>query len=242
MDRKSFGGLINILREERNITIDDLADAVYLSRTALQNLLHGKRKSVSDIHVLLRLAETLQLTKMERREFFFAALGLGMQQIVHPQEDVFDLNELLDDVKNLQTPAFVNDCYGEIVAGNNVAMNFFNVAPEFIAIASKLEVGFNVMSFICSEESGFSSLVGERWNKTILRNMLFFRRITFRYRHEERFKRILKALKELEKFKEYWEKTAGSDDDSDSNYEYYEYKHPVLNEFVKYLSLEFSGD
>lgn len=237
MNRKIFGALVSELRAELGISQEDLAELLDKHVNTVQNLEGGKHRYVPDVNILLGLAEALKLTTMERREFFFAALGLGMEQVVrHPYKDVSDLNELLENVKTLQTPAFINDCYGNIVAANQSVIQFLHVTPEFIAKAYDLEAGYNVMNIIFSEESGYGSLVGDKWNESMLRNMLFFRRITFRYRHEKGLQKIIKALRTNKNFENFWKSTAGITDDTDSDYELYEYLHPALNNPVKYLS------
>src|SRR5581483_93373 len=66
--------------------------------------------------LLFRLANVLQLTTLERREFFLAASGFDAQKI---------LKKMLDLMGQVRLPAFVIDVYGDVIAANNCILAFF---------------------------------------------------------------------------------------------------------------------
>ena len=74
MDKKAFGKLLAVLRDEVHWTQADLAEMVEVETGVISNLERGTKKNLEP-ELLFRLANALGLTTLERREFFLAASG-----------------------------------------------------------------------------------------------------------------------------------------------------------------------
>ena len=74
MDRKSFGKLLAVLRQEMNWTQAEFAELVDEDVALISNLERGTKKHI-DSQLLFKLANALKLTTIERREFFWRPAG-----------------------------------------------------------------------------------------------------------------------------------------------------------------------
>jgi len=99
MNRKEFGKLIAALRKEHfdedgnRLTQAKLAKRAQQRdpQTPLNEIIIGKiergERAMLDEQTLLSLADTLELTMGERREFFLAATGLDNEQILRDRNE-----------------------------------------------------------------------------------------------------------------------------------------------------------
>src|SRR5215204_2506998 len=102
--------------------------------------------------LLFCLANALQLTTLERREFILAASGLDEKQIVRQPSagvatDVFDAKKILERMIRLtgeiRVPTFLSDVYSDVIAANYMMLAFYNVPPAMIETAATVPGGFN---------------------------------------------------------------------------------------------------
>lgn len=167
-----------------------------LTAQVVANIESGRRAKL-DADTLLRLANSLRLSPMERKEFFYAAVGLDAESAAEndPHNNHYfpkDIPSIFESVLQIQTPAYILDQYCDIVAGNSAFMDLFNFTSESIGFFHDQPAGLNLISYIFSEE--FIKAIGDNWSKIALNNVLFFRRITMRHRHTSYFEDILNAL------------------------------------------------
>lgn len=253
MNRKEFGNLVKALREEHFEFVENksgelsyrkwsqplLAEKASLKLKTVQSIEQGKLV-VIDAKTLTKLANALELTTMERKEFFFASLGLD-DSAYSQMTSKLELSKVLRTVGNIHLPAFISDGYGDIVAANMCIIHFLNISPEFIERSlrerAKDPAAVNIMRIICSPESGYHSLVGPNWKILAVRNTHFFRRITLRHRSTERFKAIWRSLMKDRNFQKFWVLASDKEEHSnDSDLQIYSHTHSLSNKAIQYIA------
>lgn len=167
-----------------------------LSAQVISNIETGRRIKLDD-NTLLRLAYGLRLSPLERKEFFYAAIGLDAESVVnnHPDQNHYfpkDIPSIFDPLLKIQTPAYIMDQYCDLVAANSAFTELFKFTSEFIEIFRSQPAGLNLITYVFSEE--FKNAIGRDWRKVALNNVLYFRRTTLRYRHLPYFEEVLNAL------------------------------------------------
>src|SRR5690606_36315263 len=81
MNRKEFGQLLATLRQDLDWTQFQLSEYANVDNAVISQIERGVKKFFEP-ELLFRLANTLQLTTLERRELFLAASGLEDKQFV----------------------------------------------------------------------------------------------------------------------------------------------------------------
>src|SRR5262245_46128826 len=124
MNHKEFGQLIAALRKEHfdeegnRLTQAKLAEKVQqadllspLNEIILGKIERGERAMLEE-RTLLNLADSLELTIGERREFFLAAMGLDNRQIYPAQKPPPEiLASVIQMLADIQLPALLVDNY-----------------------------------------------------------------------------------------------------------------------------------
>lgn len=242
MDKKEFGRLVAALRRYH---IDEsgsfwtqarLGEKTGLGEIIIGKIERGERANL-DTNTLLRLASALNLTSMERKDFFTAAVGISGKQVAsEAKQPGSDLADLVTEAEQIQLPVFISDVYGDIIVANSAIRCLLKVSDELIHQASILPIGFNMMHFIFAEEIEFSTMMGPNWDMTARQNVLFFRRTTLCYRSTAYFNRIFTELQKHKSFRSYWYSSYFEEADIDSNSITYNYVHPDFG-YVHYLGI-----
>jgi len=233
MDSREFGKLLAALRKQnltdhgKTWTREELSRHIHISAHQLGRLERGSRKYL-DTETLQLLADAFNLTTLERKEFFFAAVGISEDDIFHPDETEArtDLRNLIEALKLMQSPTILVDDYADIVAANMNVMHLYQVKQDYLTSSGDSYAAYNLMKFIYDESSGYKGAVGAAWEDMARRNINYFRRITLRKRHKPYFKKILGELRRFEKFDLYWHEISRSPSGIDSVYDYYRWHHP----------------
>lgn len=234
MNSREFGKLLAALRKQnlsefgKSWTREELSKFIHISPHQLGRLERGNRKYL-DTETLQLLADAFNLTTLERKELFFAAVGVSEDEIINPDdtETRSELNSLVSTMEKMQTPAFLVDDYADIVACNMVMMRFYQVNPEYVEAGGTSYAAFNLLKFIYDENSGYKDAVGPAWETMARRNMNFFRRISLRQRHKPYFKQILSELRRIRKFDLHWHEVTRSPSYVDSVYDIFQWHHPA---------------
>src|SRR3972149_370772 len=117
MNRKEFGQLLSTLRQDMGWTQFQLAEYAQVDEAVVSQMERGVKKYFEP-ELLFQLANALQLTTLERREFFLAVSGLEQKQMVRQPSaamatDVFNVRKILDKMIELtgqvRLPAFLCD-------------------------------------------------------------------------------------------------------------------------------------
>ncbi len=233
MDSCEFGNLLTALRKQNlnengeRWTREDLCEYVHLSPHQLGRLERGDRKYL-DTETLQLLAEAFNLTTLERKELFYAAVGVAEEKLINPLDEGYEdiLNDLISTLKNMHVPAFVLDDYADILAANELMLNFYQVDPDYISKASETFAGFNLLKFIYSPDSGYAEVVGSSWPNMAIKNLHFFRRVTLRKRQKTYFKKLLRELCKEKLFDIDWHDLSRGPSLSDSVYDTFQWNHP----------------
>lgn len=248
MNRKQFGQLLATLRQDLDWTQFQLAEYADVDIAVVSQIERGVKKFFEP-ELLFQLANALQLTTWERREFFLAANGLDNNQLVrqpsmgtmtdtrHPSKII---EKLLGILKQVRAPAFLNDVYGDVLAANTATLKFYNIPAAMIESARQMPGGFNTMRLAFSNELvGRGHVADEDWDAFATSSMRTYRDTTLRYRADPYFKYLMKTFRDPAKyplFDRYWRRVSSVEQDKNMNSDIFEYSHKTYGH-VKFLSM-----
>lgn len=211
MDHKTFGRIVATLRKEqinysngRNWSQQDLADDSGLTPRVIGRIERGNQARL-DGGLLQSLANSFELTSLERREFFAMATEVMDSEIVRKDlcnEDVFE--QVWDMLNDLCAPAFLMDPFGDIVGANRSLIAFHDLS---VARLQEIGVGFgsvNNLALLLEADTPMRQVLGHGWRSIALANVQQWRVTTLRYRHTPRFKDVRLALSACPDFRMLW--------------------------------------
>ena len=236
MNRSDFGELVAALRQDLGWTQFQLAEFSGLDDAVISQLERGVKRHF-DPDLLFRLANSFQLTTLERREFIFAASGLDENQIVRQPSgamatDVFDAKKILERMialtAQLRIPAFLCDVYSDIVAANFMMIAFYDVPAFMLENAASIPAGYNTTRLNFGRDLVGRTLVTDNWDTYALNSMRAFRENSLRYRAKPYFKYLIKLFRnptEYPFFDRYWKLVSSMEQDRDVTIDKMEYCH-----------------
>lgn len=239
MNRKEFGQLLATLRQDLDWTQFQLSEYANVDNAVISQIERGVKKFFEP-ELLFRLANTLQLTTLERREFFLAASGLEDKQFVRQPSinvstNTHNIRKTLDRLVQLTgemlLPAFLCDVYGDVVAANNIILGFFKVPPSVLETAANIPGGYNTVRINFGRDLVGRTHVADHWDRYAINSMRAFRENSLRYRAKPYFKYLMKAFRnpvEYPFFDRYWKLVSSTEEDKEANVDYFSYHH---NEF-----------
>lgn len=236
MDRKEFGKLLSMLRQDMDLTQFQLAEYAQLDEAVISQIERGVKKFFEP-ELLVKLANSFHLTTIERREFFLAASGIANGQIVRQPSaalmtDTINsekvLARMIQIIRQLHIPAFIMDVYADILAVNHSAFTFFNTPSELVASASSVVGGFNSVRMMFGKELYMRSRITENWDHYAVGSMRFVRENSLRYRAKPYFQYLMKSFQnpvEYPLFNRYWRQVSSFEQDRESNVDVFSYTH-----------------
>ena len=245
MKRKEFGRLLSTLRQDMGWTQFQLAEYAQVDEAVVSQMERGVKKYFEP-ELLFQLANALQLTTLERREFFLAASGLEQKQMVRQPTaamatDVFNVREILDKMIELtgqvRLPAFLCDVYGDVIAANKIIWLFFKIPPALLEDADRVPGGYNTTRFNFGKDLMARSHIVDNWENYALNSMSAFRENSLRYRAKPYFKYLIKIFRnpiEYPLFDRYWKMVSSVEQDNAANMDYFSYHHAEFGE-IKYI-------
>lgn len=241
MQKDMFGKLVRSLRKEHRDddgtqwTQQTFADRAGIDKRTLERIEQGLLRKI-DPDIVLRLADTLELTSIERKEFFFAAMWLDNSNLASPQSDPDEkLKTLLAAMASIRLPGMIVDVYADVIAINNAALHLFDLYDDLVNYPADEPAAYNIMRVIFSRESKYRSILRDEWSRNALHNMRVVRGNTLRYRFHPYFKKTLAALWKHAAFRLYWERAHLEDEDSSTDSLVYDYHHPYLGP-IRYMA------
>jgi transcriptional regulator with XRE-family HTH domain len=209
MDRNEFGALVASLREDMRWTQLELAERSAVDISIISNIERGARKTLLKDNILVKLADGLHLTSMERQEFLFAASGVTETNAVRktnvPEKEKFNpaafLKQTGEHIACITLPVLVTDAFCDIVLANNCLIEFYGAPTGLLKNANEIIGGFNTMRYIFDPSSNFPEIIGnDSWERLALINARYFRRRTLRVRSKPYFVKLLKELLDNNKY------------------------------------------
>ena len=246
MNRKEFGQLLAALRQDLDWTQFELSEYADVDEAIISQIERGVKKHFEPA-LLFSLANALQLTTLERREFLLAASGLDQKQIVRQptagmSTDVFNVRKALDKMIELtglvRLPAFLCDVYGDVIATNRVILSFFKLPPGFVEESGQIPGGYNTARFNFGKDLVARSYVTDNWDQYALNSMRAFRENSLRYRAQPYFKYLMKVFRnrnEYPLFERYWKLVSSVEQDREANIDHFSYHHDEFGD-IKYMS------
>jgi transcriptional regulator with XRE-family HTH domain len=218
MNRFEFGMLVASLREDMRWTQLELAEKSGMDVSVISNIERGARRTLIKDNMLVKLADGLQLTTMERREFLFAASGVAEVDTVrkesHRTKTHFDpvvfLQEVGEHIACIPAPILVTDSFCDILMANRFALEYYNTPESIIDSASSVAGGYNMMRYVFHVDSTFQDIYKDgEWEIQALINLRYFRKRTMRVRHKPYFSTLIRELlnnKTYPSFERHWRK------------------------------------
>lgn len=212
MNRKDFGQLVKALRKEHldehnhYWTQRKLAEKTGLSEAIIGYIERGQYAKLTS-GILLRLADALQLTSGERKEFFAAASGVGNDQIALGSSDPQQILEhCLHMLEQIQLPAYLVDSYLDVIATNRATLCLYNLPENQVRQWVDWPHPINVMDVLFSPMSNLHNKHGtESQFQFAHRNILFLRLRSLQYRATLYFAQLLARLRQYPEFDRYWQ-------------------------------------
>lgn len=246
MNRKEFGHLVATLRKEQRNDFDeimtqyDLAELSRIPLVTLQKIEQGRQANIKP-DMLLSLAQTLKLTARGRESFLLCASGLEESEIgasnLAPAQALAKLHEGL---AQLQTPAFITDCFGDVLFANPSLLAVYNASPEKLH-APHLLTQFNIIRILMAPEfEEQRHMMGETAHAFIHSTVLLYKAMSIKYRTHWYFQMILPELNRMPIFREHWQSPAFQGEDVFINYNTIHLHHPSFGE-LKFLSGPLQG-
>jgi len=246
MNRKDFGLLLSTLRLDLDWTQFQLAEYANVDNAVISQIERGVKKHFEP-DLLFSLANALQLTTLERREFFLAASGLEKSQFVRQHTmatntDVFNARKIMDKMVDLtrqvRLPAFLTDAYSDIIAANQIVISFFEIPLVLLETAPNIPGGYNTARLNFGKESIMRDRIESNWDGYALNSMRSFREHSLRYRAQPYFKYLMKAFRnpsEYPLFNRYWKMVSSIEQDNAINMDYFDFQHTKFGS-VKYTA------
>lgn len=239
MNRKEFGQLLAALRREMGWTQFQLSEIADIDEAVISQVERGVKRHFEP-ELLFSLANALQLTTLERREFLLAASGLDRNQIVRQasanvKTDVFDVSKVLQRMVDLtgeiRLPAFLGDVFGDVIAANLMMLAFYNIPPAMFENAAEIPGGYNTARINFGRDLVGRNHTADNWEQYALNSMHAFRVNSLRYRAHPYFKYLMKAFRnpvEYPFFDRFWKMVSSTEQDREANVDYFSYTHPVF--------------
>lgn len=203
MNRKDFGELVRTLREEQGWSQEEFGEITLLEKTIIGKIERGKQVNLTE-SIVVSLADSLELTPVERKEFLIAAAGIDQKKMFKDEPIVF-LDALLGILSNVRLPAFILDQFGDVVAVNPLCLAFYGVTKEELDNSTDLSK-YNLMRILFSSDITMKSNLLEQERNTFSHNtILIYRGLTLRSRAHPYFRALFNELcKKHKEFKHYW--------------------------------------
>ena len=236
MNRKEFGQLLAALRQDLNWTQFQLAEFSELDNAVISQIERGVKKTFEP-ETLFRLANALQLTTSERREFILASTGLDESQLVRQPAmgvttDTHNIRKMLDRLVKMTgeilVPAFLCDVYGDVLAANHIMLTFYRIPQTMFETAAGLPGGYNTVRVNFGKDMVGRTHVLDNWEQYAVNSMRTFRENSLRYRNKPYFKHLMKTFRnpaEFPFFDRFWKLVSSMEEDKDGNIDYFSYRH-----------------
>jgi transcriptional regulator with XRE-family HTH domain len=236
MNRRDFGELVSTLRVDLGWTQFQFSEYVGIDVAVISQIERGVKKFFEP-ELLFSLANALQLTTIERNEFFLAASGLEEKHLLRQPAagiatDVFDAKKILDRMINLTArimlPAFMVDAYSDVIAANYMMAAFYSVPAALVEDAAKLPGGYNTTRLNFGRDLGWRKQITGDWDAYAVNSMRAFRESSLRYRATPYFKYLMKTFRnpvEYPLFNRYWKMVSSTEQDKDMNLDHFQYEH-----------------
>ncbi len=236
MERKEFGTLVSLLRQDLGLTQFQLHESSGINLAVISQIERGAKRFFES-ELLVKLANALHLTTIERREFFLAASGVSQRYLIRQPSaalatDTVDIVKVLGKmtklIERLSVPAFIMDVYSDVLAVNNMAFAFFQTPLEMVQKAASTPGGFTTIRVMFGKELSVKSKITENWDHYALGSMRFVRENSLRYRARPYFQYLMKAFRdpnEYPLFDRYWKMVSSTEQDREANTDVFSYTH-----------------
>lgn len=246
MNREDFGKIVSSLREDLDLTQIQLAELSDIPYPVISQIERGVKRYF-DASLLVALADALQLSTYERRQFMLASTGVEIGEMVRPNlphasSDTADSGKELEKLAKagsaLQVPAFIIDPFYDFVMVNRSMLAMFKVEQPMIDYLAQVPRGFNSVHLTFGKGLFAQSQIDWNWDQYAFNTMRGFREVSLRYRNHPYFIYLLKSFRNPEEypfFNRFWKMTASAQEDKEANWDFLEYKDKTFG-YMKYIA------
>lgn len=228
MDRNEFGQVVASLRQDLGLTQAQLAQRADIDLPIISQIERGVKKYFS-AEQIVAIADALELSTFERRQFFLASTGVNISDMVRPNlmhsaSDTANAEKELTKIKAvcdlLRVPAFVLDPYYDFIMVNPVMMALFHVTDELVASLAGIPHAYNSIHMTFGKNPISRTTLEKDWEHFALSGMRGFRELSLRYRAHPYFQYLMKVFRdpvEYPFFERFWKMAASVEEDKDAN-------------------------
>ena len=241
MDKKDFGQLVATLRKESRNEFDepmtqyDLAELARIPLITLQKIEQGRQENIKP-EILLKLVNALNLSSRARQVFFLTSLGIKDSETLKPTASPqLVLAELTRTLSQLQTPAFILDGFGDIVALNLSGPAVYDLDLSQINNPNLLSQHNFIRLLFSPEFEKQHAMLEKTQFDFARRTVMLFKLWTMKNRNHWYFQRLIPELNRYQGFREHWQSPTFHDEDIFVQYNHITLKHPELGP-LKFLS------
>lgn len=207
----TFGKIVKSLRSElidyesgRSWNRKKLAAEANLSERVIGNIERGDRVKLTNEEIM-RLADALHLSTMERIRFFSAAHEIENVRVLSPKDEQSSpLDYAWQLLQTSQLPAYIIDPFFNLVGMTHTIMTFYGWTDSSIEEAVETKIGGNLLYRMFSNQGILRRSVDHRWDAIACSYLNLFRFTTLRHRHLDYFESLLARLSEHDEFTRLW--------------------------------------
>ena len=225
-----FGVLIATLRRQK---FDPLAGKVWsqsrlaeeadLSLKIVGDIERGRRVNI-DEHTLVRLADALNLSILERHYFYQIAASIQQQYAPFPRGSAIEyLQNRVQLMAEMQLPAFIHDSLFNLMAANQLWLDYYTLTD---AEWDAPQLPFNLLRMTIDPSSPVHQQLGTKWREMAQRILYRFCAYSMPEMPSDRYRETLQHLMQFKQFRGLWVESIHQTGDHLHNASVFGYTHP----------------
>lgn len=232
--RTEFGQIVSSLRTDLGLTQAQLAQKADIDLPIISQIERGVKKHCLP-EQLVAIADALELTTFERKQFFLASTGVEVGEMVRPNllhsaSDTANAEKEIKKVKQvgdlLRVPAFVSDPYYDFVLANPGMMALFHVTDAYVQSLEPVPHAYNAIHLTFGSNPITRTRMERDWEVFALSTMRAFRELSLRYRARPYFQYLMSKFRnpaEYPFFERFWKMAASLEEDKEANWGFFGY-------------------
>lgn len=246
MNRIDFGKIVASLRQDLGLTQTELAERADVAFPIVSQIERGVKRNFN-AELLVALADALELSTFERRQFMLAAIGVEPHNMVRPNlthstSETANAKKELDKiqavVEQLRVPAFVVDPFYDFVMVNRILLKLFGVDDSLLASLAETPLAFNSINITFGKILFTRQILNSNWEQYAFNTMRGFRELSLRYRAHPYFEYMLSVYRNSDDypfFERFWKMVSSVEEDKEANWDFLEYEHKKFGH-LKYMA------
>ena len=207
--RVLFGERVCELREDAALTVKQLAQRVNLPDSTIGKIERAE-KAILDRATVMVLANSFQLTGLQRQEFF-ACAGLIVDEPQFAREALRENEAIMDFYANVQSPAYVQNALFDLHSTNAYMSEVYGMDFRLMSRYLFDSIGPNILRVLFDPDSGFDAkknwIGAQTWHEYASSLVYIFRIRSMNLIGTERYQKVLSCLMQWPEFRQIWQNT-----------------------------------